>query len=120
MLRLLLLKAAAVKKLAEEKSARAAYEVDRKKKAVDKADAKRTAAKQADEAAKANAAERLNAEMGAELRAVTAAAERKRVTGKQDAEAAEKRRDLFQALWSFSKYMMKPEHRHTCTRISKN
>ena len=55
MLRLLLTKAsakaAAVKKVAEEKSALAAYEVDRKKKAVDKADAKRTAAKQADEAA---------------------------------------------------------------------
>ena len=39
------------------------YEVDRKKKAVEKADAKRNAAKQADEAAKTNAAERLNAEM---------------------------------------------------------
>ena len=37
--------------MAEEKAALAAYEVDRKKKAVDKADAKRTAAKQADEAA---------------------------------------------------------------------
>ena len=65
-----LLKASAVTKVAEEKTALAAYEVDREKKAdsVDKADAKRTAAKQADEAAKANAAERLNAEMRAELR----------------------------------------------------
>ena len=36
--------------MAEEKAARAVYEVDRKKKAIDKADAKRTAAKQADEA----------------------------------------------------------------------
>ena len=47
--------------MAEEKAASAAYEVDRKKKGVEKADAKRTAAKQADEAAirKTNAAERL-------------------------------------------------------------
>ena len=97
-------KAAAGKKVEEEKAARAAYEVDRKKKAVEKADAKRNAAKQADEAAKTNAAERLNAEMKAELRAVTAAAERKRAAGKQDEKATEKRRDLFQALWSFSKY----------------
>ena len=45
--------------MAEEKLALAAYEVSRKKKAVEKADAKRTATKQADEAAKTNAAERL-------------------------------------------------------------
>ena len=37
--------------MAEEKSALAAYEMARKKEAADKADAKRTAAKQADEAA---------------------------------------------------------------------
>ena len=63
-------KAAAVKRMDEEKAARAVFEVDRKKKGVEKADAKRNAAKQADEAAKTNAAERLNAEMKAELRAV--------------------------------------------------
>ncbi len=102
----------------EEKAARAVYEVDRKKKAIDKADAKRTAAKQADEAAKTNAAERLNAEMRVEMRAVTAAAERKRAAGKQDEKATEKRRDLFQALWSFSKYDEAREHRNM--RISKN
>ena len=45
----------------------------------------------------------MNAEMIAELRAATVAAERKRVAGKQAAKAAEKRRDLFEALWSFSK-----------------
>ena len=90
--------------MAEEKLALAAYEVARKKKAADKADAKRTAAKQADEAAKTNAAERLNAEMKAELRVVTAAAERKRAAVQQAEKATEKRRDLFQALWSFSKY----------------
>ena len=50
---------------------------------------KKPQAKQADEAAKTNAAERLNAEMRAELRAVTAADERKRVLGKQDAKAIE-------------------------------
>ena len=37
--------------MAEDKAALAVYEVERKKKAIDKADAKRTAAKQADEAA---------------------------------------------------------------------
>ena len=40
------------KKVAEEKSALAAYEAARKKKAVDTADAKRAEAKQADEVAK--------------------------------------------------------------------
>jgi len=43
--------AAAVKKLSEEKSALAAFEMDRKKKDIEKADAKRTAGKQADETA---------------------------------------------------------------------
>ena len=38
--------------MAEEKAALAAYEVDRKKKAVEKVDAKGTATKQAHEAAK--------------------------------------------------------------------
>ena len=75
--------------------------MSRKKKAVEKADAKRTAAKQADEAAKTNAAERLNAAMRAEFRAVTAGAERKRAAGKQVAKAAEKSRDLSPALWTF-------------------
>ena len=99
-------KAAAVKKVAEVKSALAAYEAARKKEAVDTAYAKGATAKQADEVAKTNAADRLNAELRVELRAVTvtAAAERKRVTGKQAAKAAEKIRDLPQALWSFSKY----------------
>ena len=41
--------------------------------------------------------------MGAELRAVTAAAERKRAAGKQAEKAAEKSRDLSQALWSVYK-----------------
>ena len=45
----------------------------------------------------------MNAELRAELRVVTAAAERKRVADKQATKAAEKRRDLVQALWSFSK-----------------
>ena len=68
---------------------------------------KGTVAKQADEAAKPNAAERLNAEMKAELRAATAAAERKRGTrdvGKQAAKDTVISRDLSQALWSFYEF----------------
>ena len=89
--------------MATEKLALAAYEVSRKKKAVEKADAKRSATKQADEAAKTNAAERLNAEMRAKLRAVTAVGVIKRAAGTQGAKAAEKSKDLSQALWTFYK-----------------
>ena len=56
--------------------------------------------------------------MGAELIAVTAAGERKRAAGKQAEKATEKRRDLFQALWSFSKY--DEARAQACMRISKN
>ncbi len=57
----------------------------REKKAADKAHAKRIVAKQAEEAAtcKINAVERLNAEMRAELSAVTAVDERKRAAAWQ-------------------------------------
>ena len=88
--------------MAEEKSALAAFEWARKKKAARRLLRLMQLGLQQNKLMRLrrqfNAAGRLNAEMRAELRVVTAAAERKRVAGQQAAKAAEKSRDLFQAL----------------------